>query len=82
MEKSRYSRLQRIIQERLRKSRIDKGLSQQEIAKRLGKPQSFVSKYESGEKLLNLIELSQICKVLSISLVEFVQQYEEKSDDT
>jgi transcriptional regulator with XRE-family HTH domain len=63
----------------LRSVRSKAGLTQAEVADRLEVPQSFVSKYESGERRLDLIELKQICKALRISLVDFVQRFEKES---
>jgi len=40
------------------------GLSQHELAKKLKKPQSFVSKYERGERRLDVVELLEITNVL------------------
>ncbi len=53
------------LREILIETRRTQGLTQVEIANRLGKPQSFVSKYESGERRLDVIEFLQICKVLN-----------------
>ncbi len=47
--------------EALRKS---VGLTQQQLAKRLGKPQSFVSAYESGQRRIDLLELARIVSAL------------------
>jgi transcriptional regulator with XRE-family HTH domain len=38
-------------------------------------PQSFVSKYESGERRLDLIELQQVCDALGVDLLVFVAAY-------
>jgi len=65
------------LQTLLRTIRKEAGLSQQELATRLGKPQSFVSKYESGERRLDLIEVFHICQVLGISLAYFSQRLEQ-----
>ena len=62
----------------LRSVRSDAGLTQAEVADRLEQPQSFVSKYESGERRLDLIELRQICKALGISLADFVRRFEKE----
>jgi transcriptional regulator with XRE-family HTH domain len=62
----------------LRSVRSDAGLTQAEVAELLEQPQSFVSKYESGERRLDLIELKQICKALKISLGEFVRRFEKE----
>jgi len=43
--------------ERLRQARKEAGLTQVEVAARLGKPQSFVSKCESGERRVDVVEL-------------------------
>ncbi|QTA79816.1 HTH domain-containing protein, Cro/C1-type [Desulfonema limicola] len=46
------------------------------MAELLDKPQSFVSKYESGERRLDLIELRYICRAIGTSLEEFVRKFE------
>ena len=77
MQKSVFSPEQEILQDLLRQLRTDAGLRQADLALRLGKPQPFVSRFESGEKLLDLPELRQVCQALNISLPEFVRRYEE-----
>lgn len=44
---------------------------------RLGRAQSFVSKYESGERRLDVVELQEICQAVGVQLRDFVRQYEE-----
>ncbi len=44
--------------ESLRRARKDAGLSQAELAKRLRRPQTFVSKYELGERRLDVVEFA------------------------
>lgn len=61
----------------LRRIRLDAGLRQVDLANRLKQPQSFVSKYESGERRLDLLELGQVCLAVGINLGEFVRQFEE-----
>ena len=41
-------------------------LTQSELAARLGKPQSFVSKYESGERRLDVVEFILVCNALEV----------------
>ena len=60
----------------LRQLRLDAGLRQVDMAQALGKPQAFVSYYESGARRLDLLELRQICEVLGISLSKFVRDFE------
>lgn len=77
MNKSVFSREQIVLQDLLRQLRKEKGLHQVELADRLEKYQTFVSRYESGEKMLDLPELRQVCHALDILLLDFVRRYEE-----
>ncbi len=61
----------------LRQLRRDAGLRQVDMAEKLGKPQAFVSYYESGARRLDLLELRQICEVLGVPLVQFVRKFEK-----
>jgi transcriptional regulator with XRE-family HTH domain len=77
MPKSIFSVGQEKLQKLLRQVRTDAGFTQIELADKLRRPQSFVSKYESGERRLDLIELRQICETLKISLADFVKRFEK-----
>lgn len=77
MEKSIHTSEQKKLQRLLRQIRRGKGLRQADLAKILGKPQSFVSNYERGERRLDLLELRQICTAVGISLGEFVRRFED-----
>lgn len=79
MKKSIYSPEQMELLKLLRETRQKAGLSQVELAKRLGRSQSFVSKCESGELRLDLIELKMICRALGVSLSLFVRQFEKRT---
>jgi transcriptional regulator with XRE-family HTH domain len=77
MPKTIFSAPQECLQELLRQIRMDAGFTQGDVAQRLKQPQSFVSKYESGERRLDVIELRQICGILGISLAKFVEKFEK-----
>lgn len=51
-------------------------LSQSVLARRLGKPQSFVSKYESGERRLEYLEVEMICIACETTLSHFAAEFE------
>ena len=74
-DRENQGRLQKV----LREVRQAAGFRQSDLAARLGVPQSFVSKYESGERRLDLIEIEKICKATGISLSDFVRKYEDPS---
>jgi transcriptional regulator with XRE-family HTH domain len=65
------------LQALLRSLRTKAGLRQVDLADRLGQPQSFVSKFESGERRLDVLELRQVCKILGISLEQFAARLED-----
>ena len=54
-------------------------LTQVELSNALGRPQSYVSKYENGERRLDYVEVSDTCKVLGITMQRFNRLYEKKS---
>ena len=60
----------------LRQARLEAGMRQEDLARSLAMPQSVVSKFESGERRLDLLELRDVCKALGLSLVEFVSRFE------
>ena len=62
----------------LRRLRQDRSLRQEDVAERLGKPQSFVSKYEAGERRLDVIDTREICRALNMSLVDFARMLERE----
>ena len=53
------------------------GLSQAELANRLSRPQSFVSKYERGERRLDLVEFLEVAGVLGLDAGEFIKRMDE-----
>lgn len=55
-------------------------LTQVEVAEKLDRPQSFVSKYESGERRLDVVEFIEVCSVLKVSPVDIVQQLWRDND--
>ena len=64
MRKSLYSRAYKVLCEQLVAARHAAGLTQGEVARRVGRPQSFVAKYENGERRLDVVELLQVVRAL------------------
>ena len=62
----------------LRANRLDRNLTQVELAERLERPQSFVSKYECGERRLDLVELGEVCDALEVALRDLIAEYESR----
>lgn len=76
MDKAIYTAEQQRLSELLRALRERAGLRQLDVADALDVPQSFVSKYESGERRLDLIELRQVCQALGTTLTALVREFE------
>jgi transcriptional regulator with XRE-family HTH domain len=79
VRKSLYSREHERLVTLLRDLRLDAGLTQTAVARKLRRPQSFVSKYESGQRRLDLVELKAVCEALGTDLVSFVSTFEGHS---
>ena len=77
MKKSIHSSEQKDLQDLLRKLRIEAGLCQSDLARVLDRSQSFVSKYEAGDRCLDILELRSVCKALGTSLPEFIKTFEK-----
>jgi transcriptional regulator with XRE-family HTH domain len=64
------------LQQMLREVRSSAELKQADLAKRIGADQSFVSRYERGERRLDLVELQAICEACGVTLSAFVAEFE------
>jgi len=62
MSKSIYLKDYRNMIEKLKKARLGAGLKQEDVASKLEKPQSYVSKIERGERRLDIVELKKLQK--------------------
>jgi transcriptional regulator with XRE-family HTH domain len=70
-------RRQEVLLALLRAVCEEKGFHQTDIANALGHPQSFVSKYESGARRLDLLELKDVCDAVGVDLADFINRFEQ-----
>ena len=75
MSKSIFSNEYRTFRELLRDLRLRKDVTQAQLSTALGMAQSFVSKYEMGERRLDFIEVDRICAELGIGIEAFATMY-------
>jgi transcriptional regulator with XRE-family HTH domain len=61
----------------LRRVRMEAKLTQAQLAKILGVTQARISKYEQGERRIDMLELKRICDAAKLPLVEFAKRFEE-----
>lgn len=71
--RSLHSARYRRFLKRLRQARLDAGLTQADVAAALRRPQSFVSKCESGERRVDVIELQDLARLYRKALAYFLR---------
>ena len=75
--KSVFTEEYEVLLRRLISARGDAGLTQQDLANRLNRPQSFVSKYERRERRLDVLEFVLVCRVLDVDACSIIRVVEE-----
>jgi transcriptional regulator with XRE-family HTH domain len=78
MEKSVHTREYAVLLELLRETRLAAGVTQVELAERIGESQWHLSKMERGEVRLDLIQVRTICQALGTPLPAFVAELEKR----
>ena len=78
MSKSIYTTENEVFRDLLRELRTEKGFTQVQLSETLRTSQSFVSKYETGERRLDVIELREVCQSLGTSLAAFAKKLEAR----
>ncbi len=71
---SPYQQLCRLLIETREKA----GLTQMEVAAHLKRPQSFVSKYERGERRLDVVELLEVSEAMGIDILPVIQKLQQE----
>ena len=72
MADSIYTKEYRNVIQRLKEARLSAGLKQEDVAVKLGKPQSYVSKIERGERRVDIAEIKLFAKIYQKSIDYFV----------
>lgn len=72
MSKSLYSDEQKSIAKKLTKARVEAKLTQSTAATKLSKSQSYISKVESGQRLIDVVELKQFARIYNKKLSYFL----------
>ena len=75
-EKSIYTDEYAAVLRLLKAARKESGVTQVDLAERLGQTQSFVSKVERGDRRLDIVQLRSILLEFGVTLQEFVRQLE------
>lgn len=81
MSKSRFTPEYELLLGRLIQARKSAGVTQIEVAARLGKPQSHVSKCETQEREISITDLRLWCAALGVPLTDFIRDWEKALSD-
>jgi transcriptional regulator with XRE-family HTH domain len=73
MPRAIYTKDHNAIVDRLKQARIESGLGQVEVAKKLGKTQSYLSKIESGQRRFDVLQLKEFAKIYKKDLSFFIK---------
>jgi transcriptional regulator with XRE-family HTH domain len=68
----------RILLELLRAVRKEAGTRQEDLAAAIGRKQAYVSKYELGERRLDLLDLASICDAIGLTLADFSARFDAR----
>jgi len=72
MKKAIYSKEYKYLVSKIKEARKDAGLDQQKVARLLGRTQSYVSKVESGQLRLDIIQLKEFARIYKKKLDFFI----------
>lgn len=73
MKKSIHTKEYAVFVGRLRAARLEKGLTQTEVAKKLRRPQSHISNVESGQQRVDVVELKRFAKIYGKDIGYFLK---------
>lgn len=73
MVKSIHTKEYAYFVEKLRKARLEAGLTQVEVAKKLKRPQSHISNVESGQQRVDVVELQRFAKLYNKDIPYFIK---------
>jgi len=71
MDDGAYKKLRELLVEVRRAA----GLTQAELSQQLNRPQSFVSKYERGERRLDVVEFGEVARALGVDPVKTLDKF-------
>lgn len=69
-----YSTEYQMVIKVLREARVAGHITQEELGKALGRPQSFIAKVENGERRLDIVEFVHLCRLVNIDPINIINK--------
>lgn len=69
-----YSTEYQMVIKVLREARVAGHITQEELGKALGRPQSFIAKVENGERRLDIVEFVYLCRLVNLDPVNIINK--------
>jgi transcriptional regulator with XRE-family HTH domain len=76
-QSTRQQKNRQLLRQLLRQAREETGVIQSDLSRRLGRSQGFVSKYELGDRRIDLVDMADICDALGISFLDFAKRFDQ-----
>ncbi len=73
MDKTIFTRSHKALVERLKKARKEARLKQGDVARRLGRTQSYISKIEAGQRRIDTVQLKELAAVYKKKIDFFIR---------
>jgi transcriptional regulator with XRE-family HTH domain len=78
---SHYTPEHALFRKLLREARLKAGLSQEQLGQRVGLSQLLVSRSESGDRKIDVLELRAMCRAMDVPFVELMQNVDSALED-
>lgn len=72
MNKVIFTQDHKLVIKKLKEARLSVGLDQKKVAQKLGKTQSFISKIESGQRRVDIVQLKEFAKIYKKPISYFI----------
>ena len=82
MPRSSFGPRGALFRRQVKRRRIEASLKQQDVAARLDRPQSFVAKYENGERRLDVVEFIEVAEAIGFDPADFIRDFRSSAADT
>ena len=76
-QSARQQKNRQLLRQLLRQAREDASVIQRELSRKLGRSQGFVSKYELGDRRIDLVDMADICDALGISFLDLAKRFDQ-----